>query len=140
LTRAGIEQLYPDQAKLRSALGKFYHRPPGGESWCDVILRLRSALDHISLHHGGRRVLVLTHQVVVLCLRYLIEHLSEETILAIDREGDIANCGITEYRFDPGAGPDGGLVLQRYNFVALLEEAGAPVTSEPDVKLARSSP
>ena len=45
LTRAGIEQLYPDQARIRSVLGKFYHRPPGGESWCDVILRLRGALD-----------------------------------------------------------------------------------------------
>jgi len=140
LTTTGIAQLYPEQAEARRLLGKFYYRPPSGESWCDVILRLRSALDHISLHHGGRRVLVLTHQVVVLCLRYLIENLSEETILAIDREGDIANCGITEYRFDPGVGPDGGLVLQTYNFVAPLEEAGAPVTSEPDVKLARSSP
>jgi probable phosphoglycerate mutase len=140
LTTTGIAQLYPEQAEARRLLGKFYYRPPSGESWCDVILRLRSALDTISLHHGGRRVLVLTHQVVVLCLRYLIENLSEETILAIDREGDIANCGITEYRFDPGAGPDGGLVLQRYNFVAPLEEAGAPVTSESDVKLARSSP
>jgi hypothetical protein len=77
--------------------------------------------------------------VVVLCLRYLIENLSEESILAIDREGDIANCGITEYGFDPAAGPDGGLVLQRYNFVAPLKDAGAPVTSEPDIKRARSS-
>jgi broad specificity phosphatase PhoE len=40
-------------------LGKFYYRPPGGESWCDVILRLRGALDTMSLHHAGRRVLLL---------------------------------------------------------------------------------
>ena len=43
LTRAGIESRYPEQAEARRRLGKFYHRPPGGESWCDVILRLRSA-------------------------------------------------------------------------------------------------
>ena len=49
LTRSGIEELHPDQAEFRQLLGKFYHRPPGGESWCDVILRLRSALDTISL-------------------------------------------------------------------------------------------
>ena len=54
LTRAGIEQLFPDQAEARSRTGKFYHRPPGGESWCDVILRLRSVLDTLSLHHAGR--------------------------------------------------------------------------------------
>src|SRR5206468_10288252 len=58
LTRLGIEQEYPEQAEFRRLLGKFYHRPPGGESWCDVILRLRSALDTISLHYGGHRVLV----------------------------------------------------------------------------------
>src|SRR3954462_3300615 len=41
LTRVGIEAHFPDQAEFRRLLGKFYHRPPGGESWCDVILRLR---------------------------------------------------------------------------------------------------
>jgi len=133
LTRAGITDLHPEQAALRQLLGKFYHRPPGGESWCDVILRLRSALDTISLHHSRRRVLILTHQVVVLCMRYLLENLSEEEILAIDREGDVANCAVTEYRFDPMAGQDGGLVLEQYNFTSPLEVAGAPVTSSPDV-------
>ncbi len=132
LTRKGIEQDFPDQAAFRRLLGKFYHRPPGGESWCDVILRLRSALDTVSLHHGGRRVLIVGHQVVVLCLRYLIENMTEAEILAIDAEAEVANCSVTEYRFEPGAGHDGGLVLHRYNFVAPLEEAGAPVTAEPD--------
>jgi 2,3-bisphosphoglycerate-dependent phosphoglycerate mutase len=132
LTRMGITELHPEQAEFRRLLGKFYHRPPGGESWCDVILRLRSALDTISLHHSGRRVLILTHQVVVLCMRYLIENLSEQEILSIDRAGDVANCAITEYRFDPGEGSRGGLVLKRYNFVAPMEAAGEPVTAKPD--------
>jgi broad specificity phosphatase PhoE len=136
LTRAGIAELYPEQAKFRSLLGKFYHRPPGGESWCDVILRLRSALDTISLHHSGRRVLILTHQVVVLCMRYLLENLTEAQILAIDREGDVANCAVTEYQFDKGAASNGGLRLVRYNFVAPLEEHGAPITAAPDLNLA----
>ena len=86
----------------------------------------------MSLHYGGRRVLVVGHQVVVLCLRYLIEGLTEDEILAIDREGDVANCGVTEYAFDPRQGSSGKLVLQRYNVVAPLRQAGAPVTAEPD--------
>jgi broad specificity phosphatase PhoE len=73
LTRRGIEQRHPQEAEFRFRLGKFYHRPPGGESWCDVILRLRSALDTLALHYSGRRVLIVGHQVVVLCLRYLLE-------------------------------------------------------------------
>jgi probable phosphoglycerate mutase len=78
---------FPEQAEFRRLLGKFYHRPPGGESWCDVILRLRSLLDTMSLHYGGDRVMIVAHQVVVLCLRYLLESLGEEQILQIDREG-----------------------------------------------------
>ena len=134
LTRAGIEALHPEQAQLRSELGKFYHRPPGGESWCDVILRLRGALDTLSLHHGGRRVLVVAHQVVVLCARYLLEDMDETGILGVDAEGDVANCGVTEYAFDAAAHPDGGLRLAGYNFVAPLAAQGAPVTSEPDAE------
>ncbi|WP_454718836.1 histidine phosphatase family protein [Caulobacter segnis] len=136
LTRHGIEQQFPDQAEFRRLLGKFYHRPPGGESWCDVILRLRSLLDTLSLHHAGDRVLIVAHQVVVLCLRYLLEGLSEEEILAIDREADIANCGVTEYRFVSGSGPSGELVLHRYNFTAPLEEEAASVTDAPDANVA----
>lgn len=130
LTHAGVEALHPEQARLRTDVGKFYHRPPGGESWCDVILRLRGALDTMSLHHGGRRVLVVAHQVVVLCARYILEDMDEAGILAIDRQGDVANCGVTEYAFDAQAHPDGGLRLLRYNFVAPLAAQGAPVTSE----------
>ncbi len=136
LTTKGIAELIPDQAEFRRILGKFYHRPPGGESWCDVILRLRSALDTVSLHHGGRRVLIVGHQVVVLCLRYLLENMTEEQILAIDAEGDVANCAVTEYRFDPRAGHEGALVLHRYNFVAPLEQTGTPVTAQPDANVA----
>jgi broad specificity phosphatase PhoE len=136
LTRAGIELHHAQQAEFRRILGKFYHRPPGGESWCDVILRLRSALDTISIHHDGCRVLIVGHQVIVLCLRYLLEQMTEQQIMAVDAQGDVANCSVTEYRFDPSHGHHGALVLHAYNFVAPLEIAGAPVTSEPDAKVA----
>jgi broad specificity phosphatase PhoE len=135
LTRYGIEQHHPDQAEFRRTLGKFYHRPPGGESWCDVILRLRSALDTVSLHHGGARVLIEAHQVVVLCLRYLLERMTEDQILRIDVEGDVANCAVTEYAFDEGRGQAAGMVLQTYNFVVPLQEQGTQVTAEPDAPI-----
>lgn len=138
LTRLGIEQRHADQAEFRRLLGKFYHRPPGGESWADVILRLRSVLDTISLHYGGKRVLIVGHQVVVLCMRYLLENMDEKEILAIDAKGDVANCGVTEYRFKPEPDGSGELALERYNFVAPLLREGTPVTSAPDKKAAAS--
>jgi hypothetical protein len=65
-------------------------------------------------------------------MRYLIENLTEEEILAIDGSADVANCAITEYRFDATEGTTGGLKLVRYNFVTPLEIAGEPVTAKPD--------
>lgn len=136
LTRFGIEQRHPELAAARRLMGKFYFRPPGGESWCDVILRLRGLLDSVSLHYSGRRVLIVSHQVVVLCFRYLIEKLDEASILAIDAEGDVANCSVTEYALR-GTGKDHShLELERYNFVLPLLQQGAPVTTAPDAKVA----
>ena len=101
-----------------------------------MIFRLRSLLDTVSLHYDGQRVMIVAHQVVVLCLRYIMENLSEEEVLAIDRAGDVANCGVTEYRFDPAAGKDGKLSLVSYNLTSPLVVDATPVTSAPDKMVA----
>jgi broad specificity phosphatase PhoE len=136
LTRVGIKEKYPEQAEARSVLGKFYFRPPGGESWCDVILRLRSVIDTITRDYRRERVLIVSHQVVVNCFRYLLERMSEEQILALDQAQEIANCSVTSYRFTKSVGRRGKLKLDLFNFVAPLEEAGAPITTKPDVPIA----
>lgn len=132
LTGRGIRADFPQQAELRESLGKFYHRPPGGESWCDVIFRLRALMDTVALHHSGCRVMIVAHQVVVLCLRYVIEGLTEQEILAIDREKDVANCSITEYEWHAAEGSDGEMKLIRYNVTAPMEAEATPVTRKPD--------
>ena len=134
LTTAGVRAKFPDQAEHRAMLGKFYHRPPGGESWVDVILRLRSALDTISLHHADKRVLIVCHQVVVLCLRYILEEMDEAQILAIDREGEVVNCGVCAYDFEPDD-PSSAPTLLTYNFSAPVEQQ-TEVTSAPDAMVA----
>jgi broad specificity phosphatase PhoE len=122
MTRSGIEQRYPEQAELRRVVGKFSYRPPGGESWTDVILRLRSLVETLTREHAGQRVAIVSHQVIVLCFRYLLEQLTEAQLLAIDAAGDVANCAVTTYALDRTSNR---LVLQAYNVVA------------PDVPLAR---
>jgi broad specificity phosphatase PhoE len=136
LTKFGIREKYPEQAEIRSALGKFYHRPPGGESWCDVILRLRNVIDTLTREYRSERVLVVAHSVVVFCFRYLLERMTENQILGIDREVDVANCSVTAYAYDPSIGKNGKLALRLFNFVAPLEEAGERVTTERDVPVA----
>jgi probable phosphoglycerate mutase len=135
LTAVGVKEIFPEQAEFRRLLGKFYHRPPGGESWCDVILRLRSATEMISREYCGQRVLIVCHSVVVLCMRYILEHLTETELLTIDNKAEIANCSVTSYEHDETLGPRGNLRLKRFNFVAPLEEAGASVTSKPDANV-----
>jgi broad specificity phosphatase PhoE len=134
LTHTGILERYPEQAELRRVIGKFYYRPPGGESWTDVILRLRSLVESLTREHAGRRVAIVTHQVIVLCLRYLFEKLTEAQLLAIDAAADVANCAVTTYELDPARN---ALALKAFNVVAPMEEAGEPVTRRPDVPLAR---
>lgn len=131
LTTIGIRERYPEEAAHRRRLGKFYHRPPGGESWADVILRLRSALNSINLHYPNRRVLIVCHQVVVLCMRYILEELEEQQILAIDRQAEILNCGICAFDFQPHE-LDCAPKLHLWNHAAPLEQEQAPITSEPD--------
>jgi 2,3-bisphosphoglycerate-dependent phosphoglycerate mutase len=132
LTTHGIRERFPDEAAHRRRLGKFYHRPPGGESWADVILRLRSMLNTINLHYCDRRVLIVCHQVVVLCFRYILEELDEEAILRVDKEADVLNCGICQYDFEPAADGPSVPELSLWNHGAPLEAEGAPQTSEPD--------
>jgi broad specificity phosphatase PhoE len=133
LTVHGIRARFPELSEQRSHVGKFYFRPPGGESWCDVILRLRSVMEMATREHGGQRVLVVAHQVIVNCMRYLVECMDEAQILAIDKLADVPNCGVTSYEYDPATD---GLVPDLVNFIAPLRQAGAPVTAEKDVNVA----
>jgi broad specificity phosphatase PhoE len=132
LTKHGIEQKFPELSDQRAHVGKFYFRPPGGESWCDVILRLRSVIDTLTREYRAERVLIVAHQVVVNCFRYLLERLDENEILSIDRQADVPNCSVTAYEFDPLAGKNGKLVLQYANLIAPMRERDTPVTREPD--------
>ncbi len=132
LTTAGIRERYPEEAAHRRRLGKFYHRPPGGESWADVILRLRSVLNTINLHYCDRRVLVVCHQVVVFCFRYILEELDEAEILAIDKQAEVLNCGIAQYDFEADANGLCVPELSFWNYGVPLEAEGAAKTSAPD--------
>ena len=131
LTTLGIREKYPEEAAHRAKMGKFYHRPPGGESWADVILRLRSMMNTINLLYADRRVAIVCHQVVVLCMRYILEELDEAQILAIDKQADILNCGICVWEFERG---DDDLCKPRlvlWNHGAPLAQ-GEPQTAEPE--------
>ena len=131
-TVQGIRSTFPELAEQRALVGKFYFRPPGGESWCDVILRLRSVVEVLRRDHVADRVLIVAHQVIVNCFRYLLEHLDEAAILAIDRQADVPNCGLTEYALQDITQVSACFRLVAANQVAPMEAEAAAVTVAPD--------
>jgi len=119
LTGHGIRSKYPDEWRRREREGKYYYRPPGGESYPDVALRVHSFLGTLARDWRKQSVLVVCHSVVVLTFRRLLERLTEKTLLAIDRdpEHEVCNCSVTWYAYDPGTGSRGRLVLRQFNGV-----------------------
>ncbi|WP_168582467.1 histidine phosphatase family protein [Gephyromycinifex aptenodytis] len=110
LTGAGIREKYPEESQRRAHEGKFYYRPPGGESWTDVALRVRSVLGDIRSEYDGERVWIFSHQAVIMSFRYVLEDLEEKTLLGIDTDTPMANCSRTVYRRTA----DGSLQLAVY--------------------------
>ena len=132
----GITAASPAAAQRRGAVGKLYYRPPGGESWTDVALRIRSVLSDIRSDYAGKRVWVFTHQAVIMSFRLVIEGLDEAKLLEIDREMPLGNCSLTTYR-----DRDGTLELDSFGAADHLEardvsktheQPHAAATGEPD--------
>src|SRR4051794_30612217 len=126
LTGRGIRARYPEEAERRSRLGKFYYQPPSGESWCDVVLRIRDLLRDLE-GLDGARVWLFTHQAVIMSVRYVLEELSEASLLEIDRSTPLPNASLTVYER-----VDDTFVLRRYGDATAVERRSAPVTREPD--------
>jgi broad specificity phosphatase PhoE len=100
LTWRGSVEKYPDECRKRQEIGKFYYRPPGGESWCDVTLRIRNFWRDLCLNHADEKILIVTHEVVIRVFRYIVERMTEAEILAIDKASDILNGAVSAYHFD----------------------------------------
>jgi broad specificity phosphatase PhoE len=128
LTGLGIRERYPDEATRRAKLGKFYYRPPRGESWADVASRVRALLVELRNAAQPLRVAVFSHQAVLFVTRYVVEGLSEREILQIDRTTRFHNGGVTSYECDSG----GRLRLVEHDAIDHLDEHGAPATAGHD--------
>jgi broad specificity phosphatase PhoE len=124
LTTKGVQNRYPLEAERRRWLGKFYHRPPGGESWADVVLRIRSFVSDLEAVPDGTRALVVCHDALVLSFRYVCQRLDEAQVLAIGAETPVLNVSITQLVREP----DLHWRLDRFNDVRHLEAADIPIT------------
>lgn len=128
LTALGIRERYPEEAKRRAKLGKFYYRPPHGESWVDVALRVRNFMGELWSDNPSAAVAVFSHQAVLFVTRYVIEGLTEAEILDIDRHTRFHNGGITSYEAAEGK----PLRLIEHDDIGHLDENETPATAGHD--------
>jgi 2,3-bisphosphoglycerate-dependent phosphoglycerate mutase len=133
LTSHGVDVRLPAEADRRRRLGKFYYRPPGGEAWTDVLLRLRSLLLELRLAHPGGRVLWFAHEATVLLTRYLAEGLDEEQLMTVAHSVRIANCSISSWSW---TGDQARAEL--FNEVSHQHDEGVPATVQEDVRAERT--
>ena len=133
LTGRGIREELPDEHERRRRVGKMWYRPPGGENWADVLLRVRSLVATELPRHAGGRLLVVSHQAVVMAFRMVLEGLDEADALAVDDREPQANGALTRYRADDG-GQSGVLRLEVYGDTAPVETEGEPATDQPDAE------
>jgi len=124
LTRTGVSTLHPEEDARKRSVGKYYYRPPGGESYPDVNLRVHSFLGTLVREHSGQRVLVVTHSVVVLSFRRLLERLEEDEVLELDRHDEPKNASLSVYESFPKDLGGTGLRLKVWNMIPW--QAGAP--------------
>jgi probable phosphoglycerate mutase len=121
MTRAAIARRFPEEAR-RAEGGEHRYRPPGGESFADIEVRLASFLADLNSAYAGRRVIAVAHDAVVLMMRAVIEELDWDGVLRVSTGDSVRNGSIT--RFD---GRSGRLVLDRYNAVDHLpDDSAAP--------------
>jgi broad specificity phosphatase PhoE len=125
LTWRGVRRLHPDEAERRRWLGKLYYRPPGGESWADVALRIRSVLADIDRDEDGRRVMIVCHDAVITLFRYVCERIDEGTLLEGARRNPVANCSVTRLVRPAGSGIWTARVVGDVSFI---ERSDAEVT------------
>lgn len=125
LTRRGVARLHPGEAERRRHLGKYYHRPPGGESWADVSLRLRSFLRDAA-DGRGETAMVIAHDAVVMLILSLLLPLEESELLEFAASHTVLNASVTHV-----VRRDAGWELVEFSAVEHLQTEGAPITVHP---------
>lgn len=120
LSPAAIARRYPDEARMGADLGALRHRPPGGESFDDVLARVRSVLGDIDY---ADRPLLVTHDAVVLMLLLATGSMPAAELA---RQAPVGNASVTTWR-----AAHRQLQLASYNDARHLMPSAGPPEAPP---------
>ncbi|WP_151771141.1 histidine phosphatase family protein [Streptomyces abyssomicinicus] len=113
----------PREAARRELLGDWYYRPPGGEAFTDVAVRVGQFVSDLGRAAPGRRVLLVAHDGVLVALRHVLAGIGATAPEALPPvpnasvsywAGDghrlrLASWGDTAHLAPPGPAGDGGV-------------------------------
>lgn len=94
-----IQERMPWEIKRRELDGLYHYRPPGGENWPDVELRLRDFRRSMRRRFPGKTIVVVTHGNWLLLWQKRIHHWTIDETVERYRQGRIVeNASVLIYR------------------------------------------
>lgn len=114
MTTAEAEAAFPWLQGYWDTFGRFFARPPGGESLAQVAERVYLFLGMLFRDRAQQRVLVVSHGGTLRVFRYLLERWTHDEFLDRWESEHIPNCAVTSYASDAEAGR---LMLRGLNVV-----------------------
>lgn len=99
---------FGDALRMRK-IEPFFWRPPNGESFAELCLRLDRVLQTLHREDSEKRVIIVCHGEVMRCFRVLLERMPQqrfkELYLSKEKEDGVYNCEVLHYtRRDPETG------------------------------------
>lgn len=104
MTTAEAEAAFPWLQEHWDTFGRFFARPPGGESLADVAQRVYLFLGMLFRNRANARVLVVSHGGTMRMFRYLLERWTYEDVVTRWSTEPVPNCGVIAYQFDSDLG------------------------------------
>jgi broad specificity phosphatase PhoE len=126
LTARGVDARLPAEAARRRWVGRFYYRPPGGEAWTDVALRIRSFSGDVDWS-DEHPVVVFGHDAVVSLFLYVFLHYTEAELDEFLLTRVVSNASVTILE----RGTTGTWEVGIFSDARHLEAAGVPPTAHP---------
>lgn len=106
--------LNPKERARKIKDGDYCYKFPGGESQEDLKKRVEKWMNEITTKYKDKVVMVVSHKKTILAIRTILEELTIDEYLRLNRHDGPINVGVTMYGSDENS-DDNKLILNDYN-------------------------
>lgn len=126
LTKDQLALKYPEELIRKDREGLYHYRPPGGENWPDIELRIHSFLGTLARDYAGRRVCMVVHGNWLVLFQRLVHRFSINEAISKYKSGAFENCSITTYTSEVYGSSTSKLGKIEFSRLKLVEENFVP--------------